>query len=226
MCVCCLLVLVFACLVDSVSEFIEKQGLKKKRVKFNKNLGAFSGLLLETIVSSNQMGFVMVFAVLCDTFIVRPFLTPSMLSLVDTINFWPTKVPTQDLRGVDGNIIYGKYENYSFFTKNDSNNNYNDNENNDNIKNHYNHDKFNFTNSDFDEKSSQPQGTPVKDQNKINSFYKKQQPIGGVGGGDGDGGVGGRMGGVAAKNMSLDEQSVSYSQKQYNKMSYRQTDDV
>lgn len=54
---------------------------------------AFCGLLLETIVVSNQMGMVFVFGVLVDTFIVRPMLVPSILSFADTWNWWPTKMP-------------------------------------------------------------------------------------------------------------------------------------
>merc|ERR1712154_709778 len=54
---------------------------------------SFSGLLLETIISSNQMGMVFVFGVLVDTFIVRPMLVPSILSFADKLNWWPTKMP-------------------------------------------------------------------------------------------------------------------------------------
>ena len=54
---------------------------------------AFGGLLLETIVSSNQMGMVFVFGVLVDTFIVRPMLVPSILSFADQLNWWPSKMP-------------------------------------------------------------------------------------------------------------------------------------
>ena len=54
---------------------------------------SFSGLLLQSIVSSNQMGLVFVFGVLVDTFVVRPLLVPSVLSFADKWNWWPTPMP-------------------------------------------------------------------------------------------------------------------------------------
>merc|ERR1719229_1165089 len=65
---------------------------------------AFCGLLLQSIVSSNQMGFLFVFGVLIDTFIVRPMLVPPILSLVDKLNWWPTNVPQKKLLDEYGNI--------------------------------------------------------------------------------------------------------------------------
>ena len=65
---------------------------------------AFFGMLLQCIVSSNQMGFLFVFGVLIDTFIVRPMLVPSILSLVDALNWWPNKVPMDNLLDEYGKI--------------------------------------------------------------------------------------------------------------------------
>eukprot|EP01084_Bolivina_argentea_P236575 397745_1 len=66
---------------------------------------AFFGMLLQNIVSSNQMGFLFVFGVLIDTFIVRPMLVPPILSLVDKLNWWPTKVPMKNLLDEYGNLV-------------------------------------------------------------------------------------------------------------------------
>merc|ERR550525_96937 len=66
---------------------------------------AFFGLLLQGIVSSNQMGFLFVFGVLIDTFIVRPMLVPPILSLVDALNWWPNKVPKNDLLDEYGKVM-------------------------------------------------------------------------------------------------------------------------
>ena len=66
---------------------------------------AFCGLLLENIVSSNQMGFVMTLGVLTDTFVIRPLLVPSILSLGGRLNFWPTKVPDRLLKDEYGRVV-------------------------------------------------------------------------------------------------------------------------
>ena len=66
---------------------------------------AFFGLLLLNIVANNQMGFLFVFGVLIDTFIVRPMLVPPILSLVDALNWWPNKVPMERLLDEYGNVI-------------------------------------------------------------------------------------------------------------------------
>eukprot|EP01083_Nonionella_stella_P047839 128032_1 len=65
---------------------------------------AFGGMLLQNIVSSNQMGFLFVFGVLIDTFIVRPLLVPPILSLIDVLNWWPTQVPKHNLLNEYGKI--------------------------------------------------------------------------------------------------------------------------
>eukprot|EP00756_Hemistasia_phaeocysticola_P011159 Hpha_TRINITY_DN15094_c1_g1::TRINITY_DN15094_c1_g1_i1::g.123724::m.123724/K06994/K06994; putative drug exporter of the RND superfamily len=50
---------------------------------------AFSGLLLSKEPVMNQLAFYMVFAVLFDTFIVRPVLVPATMSLLFELNWWP-----------------------------------------------------------------------------------------------------------------------------------------
>jgi len=50
---------------------------------------AFSGLLLSEVTLLNQIGFILVLAVLVDTFIIRTLLVPSILSLADEKNWFP-----------------------------------------------------------------------------------------------------------------------------------------
>ena len=50
---------------------------------------AFCGLLLSKITSLNQTGFIMVIAVLVDTFIIRTSLVPAVLSIAKEVNWWP-----------------------------------------------------------------------------------------------------------------------------------------
>eukprot|EP01083_Nonionella_stella_P175498 611326_1 len=50
---------------------------------------AFCGLLLSQITSLNQTGFIMVIAVLVDTFIIRTSLVPAVLSIAKEVNWWP-----------------------------------------------------------------------------------------------------------------------------------------
>lgn len=50
----------------------------------------FSAELLGTIPVPNQMGFVLVFSILVDTFVVRCVLVPAILSIRSSLNFWPS----------------------------------------------------------------------------------------------------------------------------------------
>merc|ERR1712223_100899 len=50
---------------------------------------AFCGLLLSAITSLNQTGFILVIAVLVDTFVIRTSLVPAVLSIAKEINWWP-----------------------------------------------------------------------------------------------------------------------------------------
>jgi len=54
---------------------------------------AFCGLLLSDVPSNNQIGFVMAFGVLMDTFVIRTCLVPSVLTLASSLNYWPQKMP-------------------------------------------------------------------------------------------------------------------------------------
>jgi uncharacterized membrane protein YdfJ with MMPL/SSD domain len=51
---------------------------------------AFGGLLFSAIPSVNVMGFMMVAAVLFDTFIARCIVNPAMMSLIGRYNWWPS----------------------------------------------------------------------------------------------------------------------------------------
>jgi RND superfamily putative drug exporter len=53
----------------------------------------FVAQLLGSIPVTNQMGFILVFSIAVDTFVVRTILVPAMLSLVPRINHWPSKMP-------------------------------------------------------------------------------------------------------------------------------------
>lgn len=53
----------------------------------------FIAQMLGSIPVTNQMGFILVFSIVTDTFIVRTVLVPAMLSLVPCANYWPSKMP-------------------------------------------------------------------------------------------------------------------------------------
>jgi uncharacterized membrane protein YdfJ with MMPL/SSD domain len=54
---------------------------------------AFSGLLLSSSTALNQMGFILSVSVLFDTFVLRAFFVPSVMSIFGNANFWPKKYP-------------------------------------------------------------------------------------------------------------------------------------
>ena len=54
---------------------------------------AFGGFLFSEIPLLNQLGFFVVFAVLVDTFIVRPLLVPAMMNALGRANYWPRAIP-------------------------------------------------------------------------------------------------------------------------------------
>ena len=79
---------------------------------------AFCGLMLSNITSLNQTGFILVVAVLVDTFVIRTSLVPAVLSMAKEVNWWPGSNVSKN---------------------NDNNNNNNNNDNiNDNILNNNN----------------------------------------------------------------------------------------
>mmetsp|Transcript_84489 Transcript_84489/g.235696 ORF Transcript_84489/g.235696 Transcript_84489/m.235696 type:complete len:960 (+) Transcript_84489:122-3001(+) len=53
----------------------------------------FSSQLMGTVPITNQLGFILVFSIVMDTFLVRTVLVPCMLSLRPSINYWPTRMP-------------------------------------------------------------------------------------------------------------------------------------
>lgn len=60
---------------------------------------AFSGLLLSTEAVLNQLAFLLVFAVLVDTFIVRSMLVPAVMAALGKLNWWPQKFAPQVAEG-------------------------------------------------------------------------------------------------------------------------------
>jgi len=50
---------------------------------------AFCGLLFSQMTSLNQTGFILVVAVLVDTFIIRTLLVPAVLAIAKEVNWWP-----------------------------------------------------------------------------------------------------------------------------------------
>jgi len=54
---------------------------------------AFFGLLLSSVPTNNQIGFVMAFGVLMDTFVIRTCLVPACLTLAASLNYWPHRLP-------------------------------------------------------------------------------------------------------------------------------------
>ena len=56
-------------------------------------LAAFSVLLMSSSPVVVQMGFVLAVAVFVDTFIVRTFFVPALMSVGSEYNWWPKKMP-------------------------------------------------------------------------------------------------------------------------------------
>jgi len=54
---------------------------------------AFGGLLTSDELLLNQTAFLLVFAVLLDTFVVRTLCVPALLGITDTLSWWPSKMP-------------------------------------------------------------------------------------------------------------------------------------
>jgi len=54
---------------------------------------AYSGMMFSSISLNNQMGFIIAFGVLVDTFLIRGTLVPCVLVLGDFMNYWPQKMP-------------------------------------------------------------------------------------------------------------------------------------
>lgn len=54
---------------------------------------AFGGLMTSEELLLNQTSFLLVFAVLLDTFVVRTLCVPALLGITDTLSWWPSKMP-------------------------------------------------------------------------------------------------------------------------------------
>ena len=67
---------------------------------------AFGGFLFSPIPLLNQLGFFVVFAVLVDTFVVRPLLVPSIMALLGRANFWPMRLPPVTRPPFDVNAVW------------------------------------------------------------------------------------------------------------------------
>lgn len=61
---------------------------------------AFGGYLFSPIPLLNQLGFFVVFAVLLDTFVVRPLLVPAAMHCLGEVNFWPARMPPPSRTGL------------------------------------------------------------------------------------------------------------------------------
>jgi len=61
---------------------------------------SFGGLMFSGIIMLNQFGFIALFAVLLDTFVVRTFFVPSLMSIAPRVSWWPRKYP-ESKRGID-----------------------------------------------------------------------------------------------------------------------------
>merc|ERR1712007_125024 len=61
--------------------------------------------LLGSVPVTNQMGFIFVFAICVDTFIVRTILVPAVLSLSPTITYWPARLPVPEYEWLDDGDI-------------------------------------------------------------------------------------------------------------------------
>lgn len=57
---------------------------------------AFGGLLFSSSYILIQFGFVLAFAVLLDTFLVRTLLVPAIMSFANTMNWWPSRPNTKN----------------------------------------------------------------------------------------------------------------------------------
>lgn len=76
---------------------------------------AFSGLVMSSMNVLVEFGFMLIFAVLLDTFIVRVFLVPSLVSLLGKANWWPRQkvVATKDEFDVSDEVDELRHEEIS-----------------------------------------------------------------------------------------------------------------
>ena len=62
---------------------------------------AYGGFLFSDVPLLNQLGFYIVFAVLVDTFIIRPLLVPAVMHLIGPANWWPRRMPVPSRPALD-----------------------------------------------------------------------------------------------------------------------------
>ncbi|ELP88945.1 MmpL efflux pump, putative, partial [Entamoeba invadens IP1] len=55
---------------------------------------AFSGLFLSSVLMMNQFAFILMFAVLLDTFVIRALILPAVVTLLGELNWFPRKYET------------------------------------------------------------------------------------------------------------------------------------
>lgn len=55
---------------------------------------SFGGLMLSQMMVLDSFGFILCFAVLLDTFVVRTLFVPAVLFLAGNVNWWPVRMPT------------------------------------------------------------------------------------------------------------------------------------
>ena len=69
----------------------------------------FCVTVIEDVPVSNEAGFLYLFSIIIDTFIIRPIIVPALLSIggkySDILTFWPTKMPTSNLRNEYGVML-------------------------------------------------------------------------------------------------------------------------
>ena len=68
-------------------------GLFESNPAKNGHAGTEISMMLGSMAITNQMGFVFIFSIVVDTFVVRTVLVPAMLSLNPRLNYWPSDMP-------------------------------------------------------------------------------------------------------------------------------------
>jgi uncharacterized membrane protein YdfJ with MMPL/SSD domain len=98
----------------SVAEAVEKAGAVITYAGIIMSI-AFGGLMLSSIVTIVQIGFMLLTSVLIDTFLVRTFFVPPIIHLLGEANWWPRRFPkekeeaesdTERTRLIDGSVNF------------------------------------------------------------------------------------------------------------------------
>mmetsp|Transcript_20768 Transcript_20768/g.52657 ORF Transcript_20768/g.52657 Transcript_20768/m.52657 type:complete len:97 (-) Transcript_20768:91-381(-) len=64
-------------------------------------MACFGGMLLSSQGAINSCGWLLLTAVLLDTFVVNTVLVPALMSIGDKVAWWPTKMPMEGLITLD-----------------------------------------------------------------------------------------------------------------------------